>query len=427
MPQAARLGDPIGHSPTMNYLIAGMVAGAAIAVAVGATVATGGLAAAAILGSGAVIGAGLGEMLSTMSFTPKEECGVISIPGSPNVFINCRAAARAHVDFAACLKHPTPPPPIATGSSTVFVNGMPAARVDDMIACGAAITSGSNNVYIGGGVCKTDVISPENLVPDWVHTTMLVVGVGCAAVLGGPVLAVIGTIGGIGGGYAGNWLGGKIYGQGSDGQKLSMLAGSLIGGAIVASGASVAWRSATMERVPALEPKPAQVAAAPHAPDEGQIATYSGDVYAADFVGPVEWKLFYRGDASARTEFLSGMAQERGLSTASEFLNSRSTEQLNEIFAEHGIGSQGQPTIGVSQNRQVAEYFARGPAQNQSGYVTTFRLESRDAARLAQANYENPMSFFEVNPNIGVPEQEFLFAPAIDPKFIYHQVPVGPK
>ena len=159
----------------------------------------------------------------------------------------------------------------------------------------------------------------------------------------------------------------------------------------------------------------------------GRTATYTGDVYAADFVGPVEWKYFYRGDATARTEFLSSMAQERGMPATTAFLNSRSTGQMDDIFAEHGIGSQGMPTIGVSQNKQVAEYFARGPGQNQNGFVTTFRLESRDAATLARANYENPMSFFEINPRIGLPEQEFLFAPNIPKKFIINQVPVGAK
>jgi hypothetical protein len=158
-----------------------------------------------------------------------------------------------------------------------------------------------------------------------------------------------------------------------------------------------------------------------------RTSTYTGDVYAADFVGPVEWKMFYRGDATLRTDFLSSMAQERGLAQTAEFLNSRSSGQLNQLFADHGLGSQGLPTIGVSQNRQVAEYFARGPAQNQNGFVTTFRLEARDAQMFARPNYENPLSFFEVNPAIGLPEQEFLFSPLIDPKFIFKQTQVGPK
>jgi hypothetical protein len=75
----------------------------------------------------------------------------------------------------------------------------------------------------------------------------------------------------------------------------------------------------------------------------------------------------------------------------------------------------------------VAEYFARGPGQNQNGFVTTFRLESRDAAHYATPNYENPQSFFEINSNIGLPEREYLFHNQIDPKYIYQQTPGVPK
>jgi len=121
------------------------------------------------------------------------------------------------------------------------------------------------------------------------------------------------------------------------------------------------------------------------------------------------------------------MAQERGISATNDFLSGRSSAQLNDIYAEHGIGSQGLPTIGVSDNLSVAEYFARGPSQNQNGFVTTFRVESRDAANSAIQNYENPQAFFEINPSIGLPEREYLFHNQIDSKFIYQQVPVGAK
>ncbi|MFB9240535.1 PAAR domain-containing protein [Massilia antarctica] len=41
-----------------------------------------------------------------------------------------------------CAKHPQVPLPIATGSASVYINGLPAARVDDTIACSAVITDG---------------------------------------------------------------------------------------------------------------------------------------------------------------------------------------------------------------------------------------------------------------------------------------------
>ncbi|KGF80494.1 hypothetical protein IA69_18085 [Massilia sp. JS1662] len=179
MPAAARLGDPIGHSPTMSWLLKGLLIGAAIAVAGVAIVGTGGLAAVAVVGAGAAMGAGLGEAMSTMSFAAKEVTGAIAMTGSSNVFVNGIAAARAHVDKVMCSKHPGPIP-IATGSGQVYINGMPAARVDDKTGCSAVITKGSNNVYIGGGTAQTDTINPENLVPGWVHASLLVVGVGSA-------------------------------------------------------------------------------------------------------------------------------------------------------------------------------------------------------------------------------------------------------
>jgi hypothetical protein len=141
----------------------------------------------------------------------------------------------------------------------------------------------------------------------------------------------------------------------------------------------------------------------------------------------VQWEYFYRGDATARTDFLSSMAQERGVQATTEFLNSRSAGGFNDIYESHGLGSQGLPTIGVTDNPAVAEYFARGPSQTQNGFVTTFRLESRDASNFAIRNYENPQAFFEPNPYIGLPEREYLFHTQIDSKFIYQQAPVRPK
>jgi uncharacterized Zn-binding protein involved in type VI secretion len=272
MPKAARLTDPISHSPVMSGLLIGLLVGAAIGIAV---VGTGGLAAVAIVGASAAAGAGIFEVLSTMSFVPKEICGAIAGIGSPNVFTNSLAAARANLDFTLCSKHPGPPIPISTGSSTVFINGQPAARVDDTTFCGAVITTGSNNVYIGGGV--TGTIRPENLVPGWVHATLLVIGVGGALVGAAAAVGVLaavavvgtGTVLGIGGGYLGAWLGGKLFGQGSDGQKALMLVGTIVGGSVAARGATAGLRMASMEPAPAVIEPPTRVSE-PVAPVRGQ-------------------------------------------------------------------------------------------------------------------------------------------------------------
>jgi len=234
MPHAARKGDPIGHSPAMSWLVQGLLLGAAVGVGAALVIGTGGLAAAAIVGCLAAGGAGIGELLSSMSWAPKEVCGMI-ITGSPDILINNRPAARAHVDTTICSKH-SGTPPIATGSATVIFNNMPAARVDDTITCGAVIVEGSPDVIIGGGTVQTDTVNPENLVPAWVHWSLLAVGIGAAVILGGPIVAALGLVGGIGGGMGCGWLGGRIFGQGSDGQKWMMLGGSVVGGMAGAKG-----------------------------------------------------------------------------------------------------------------------------------------------------------------------------------------------
>jgi uncharacterized Zn-binding protein involved in type VI secretion len=286
MPEAARLGDPIGHSPTMSWLLKGLLIGAGIALVGVAIVGTGGLAAVAIVGGAAAAGAGIGEVMSTMSFAPKEVVGQI-IEGSRNVYIRGKKAARAHVDHAECSKHPQPPKVIATGSGNVYINGMPAARVGDKTECGAEITAGAGNVFIGGGTQQTDAISPENLVPGWVHAALLVVGLGSAVILAGPIIAVGGLVGGTLGGIGGSWVGGQVFGEGSDGQKWSMLGGSVVGGYVGAKGASGAWNAATRaELVPsAVETKFGPLNQGPLAQDVANTfrsGTYTGRTLSSD-------------------------------------------------------------------------------------------------------------------------------------------------
>ncbi|AIY43034.1 Rhs-family protein [Collimonas arenae] len=236
MQAAARITDPIEHTSALSGLLTGLLIGAAIAVAAIAIVGTGGLAAVAIVGAGAAMGAGVGEMVGSMSFA-KSVSGAILQSGSSNTNINSLKAARAHVDVVECSKHPNPPKPIATGSSNVFINSMPAARVGDKTGCDAEISSGSQNVFIGGGTVQTDEISPE--VPGWLHVAVFAVGMASAVVLAGPVIAFAGLVGGVLGGAGGNWLGGKLFGEGSDGQKASAFVGAMIGGIVGGKGGAL--------------------------------------------------------------------------------------------------------------------------------------------------------------------------------------------
>jgi len=113
---------------------------------------------------------------------------------------------------------------------------MPAARQGDRTGCSAVIMEGSSNVFIGGGTRQTDTINPENLVPGWVHTLLFVVGIASALVLAGPFAVLFGLLGSIAFGSAFNYLGGKWFGEGSDGQKWMALGGSILGGIFCGSG-----------------------------------------------------------------------------------------------------------------------------------------------------------------------------------------------
>lgn len=76
-----------------------------------------------------------------------------STSGSPNVFINGRAAHRLGDSWAvhgACPDHSPHGGAASSGSTTVFVNGQPLCRVGDAISCGDTMASGSPNVFAGG-------------------------------------------------------------------------------------------------------------------------------------------------------------------------------------------------------------------------------------------------------------------------------------
>jgi uncharacterized Zn-binding protein involved in type VI secretion len=73
--------------------------------------------------------------------------------GASQVYIDFLPAARV-TDAHTCLLPPTagphPPSKIVQGSTTVFIEKQPAARMGDKAGCGAAIVTGSPDVFIGG-------------------------------------------------------------------------------------------------------------------------------------------------------------------------------------------------------------------------------------------------------------------------------------
>ncbi|WP_122521216.1 PAAR domain-containing protein [Pseudomonas viridiflava] len=238
MSAAARLNDPIEHTGSLTGLLAGFAVGAIGAALI---VGTGGLAAVAIVGAAAATGAGIGQLVGSMSFCSHQTGQIIS--GSNNVNINGKAAARAHVDKARCDDHGPGPKVLAQGSSTVYINGYPAARVNDHTECDAKISAGSSNVFIGGETETTDAINPE--VPVLLERGVFLIGLASAFVLASPAVVIAGFVGGIAGGTTGNWAGGKLFGEGSDGQKLVAFGGALLGGGLGAKGGK--WFDARYE------------------------------------------------------------------------------------------------------------------------------------------------------------------------------------
>lgn len=230
MSDAARVGDPIEHSAALTGLLAGLAIGAVGAALI---VGTGGLAAVAFVGAGAALGAGIGEVIGGLDFFTSDAGKILS--GSKDVYINNLPAARARADVAGCDKHTDAPKVIAQGSDSVFINGMPAARVGDRTECDGKISSGSSNVYVGGGTITTDPIDPE--VDEWLQTSIFVVGIGCALVVAGPVVVAIALVGAYAGTKVGDWAGEKLFGEDSDGQKITALVGGFVGGGLAGRGA----------------------------------------------------------------------------------------------------------------------------------------------------------------------------------------------
>ena len=75
-----------------------------------------------------------------------------SISASPNVFANDIAVVRVGdtYDLHGCKNCRPHSGSLASGSSTVFVNGLPVGRMGDSISCGSTVAKGSPDVIIGG-------------------------------------------------------------------------------------------------------------------------------------------------------------------------------------------------------------------------------------------------------------------------------------
>ena len=80
--------------------------------------------------------------------------GMTRAAGSPNVFVNSIAISRqgdnntGHL-LPTAVPCPSHSAPIATGSTTVFINGKGCGRVGDGISGCTSVAAGSPNVFAG--------------------------------------------------------------------------------------------------------------------------------------------------------------------------------------------------------------------------------------------------------------------------------------
>ena len=248
MSAAARIGDTISHTSALRGLIAGIVVGAALAIAAVAIVGTGGVAAVAVgagiasaAAGGGLAGSYIGEALQIVT-------GSITSLISMNVRIGGKFAAMAGIGASPCSGtiplFPHGPIPIAQGSSTVFINSMMAARKGDKLVCGATISSGDKSVLIGGPTATVPGLEIEEEIPSIVKKVLWGVAIGGAIIAtGGTVLqfGVAATVGGLVGGFGGGWLLGNVgasigreigenYGNPEFGSRLGEVFGGGLGG-----------------------------------------------------------------------------------------------------------------------------------------------------------------------------------------------------
>ncbi|UAJ12724.1 GH-E family nuclease [Glacieibacterium megasporae] len=213
----------------------GALAGAAIA----AVCATGGLAAVAIAAAG---GAGLGGVLGEFvgGFSTYDAGSIVK--ASEDADTNHVGAARA-TDDVACDDHGNQK--IAEGSKLVHIDGLPAARIGDRTTCGAEISTASDDTNIGGPKEQLLAIDPEvPLAAELIVGALgLIGGVGAIAMAAKGLKLLMaarlaaGLAGGAGFGYEGNKVGGRLFGEGSRGQRQFALGSGLLGGAL-SSGAA---------------------------------------------------------------------------------------------------------------------------------------------------------------------------------------------
>jgi len=126
------------------------------------------------------------------------------------------------------------------------------------------------------------------------------------------------------------------------------------------------------------------------------------------------YQLLYRGTADQSTQFLSDVATTQGVDASNAMIaNAQNEGSVSYLFENHAATSQGSPYISLSSSEEVAQFFARGPGGNQSGFVNVFQVPYN----FAEPNFENANAW----------EREYLAPTQIPDQYLIHQYQVMPQ
>jgi YD repeat-containing protein len=132
---------------------------------------------------------------------------------------------------------------------------------------------------------------------------------------------------------------------------------------------------------------------------------------APTFTAQPGYQILYRGTAEQPTQFLSDVAATKGVDASDAMIASAENGgSVSYLFENHAATSQGSPYISLSSSEEVAEFFARGPGGDQSGFVNVFQVPHN----FAEPNFENA----------NVWEREYLAPTKIPDQYLIHRYQV---
>jgi hypothetical protein len=141
---------------------------------------------------------------------------------------------------------------------------------------------------------------------------------------------------------------------------------------------------------------------------------------------PAKWQYLYRGDAIPRATFTSKLTDEIGSNAVQKHLASYTPGEVSDLYAMHGINSNGSPFVSITSDPLVAEFYATQGGKLHHGFVTTFRLSEKESRLLMKQGklaeiFDNNFAIYFPKTQDFLLEAEWLFVDTIPSKFIYSQ------